>query len=81
MIILKNRQRWLPKTPFVLGAVLGATSLMAPALAQEDDSADEARFEAVVVEGRRVSQTDLAIGQDEASNTVAVTRKPSISSR
>ncbi|MEQ3651283.1 TonB-dependent receptor [Hyphomonas sp.] len=79
MTTLKKRQGWLPKTPFVLGAVLGAASLALPAVAQEEEAPEEARFEAVVVEGRRVSQTDLAIGQGEASNTVAVTRKELLS--
>ena len=34
---------------------------------------------AVTVEGRRISQTDIAIGLDEATNTVAVTREELLS--
>ncbi len=39
----------------------------------------ESAMEEVVVQGRRVSQTDLAIGQDAVSNTVAVTREELLS--
>ncbi|MEH6694091.1 MAG: TonB-dependent receptor [Hyphomonas sp.] len=60
-------------------ALMGAASLVTSANAQEAETDSEARFETVVVEGRRVSQTDLAIGQDEASNTVAVTREELLS--
>ncbi|WP_370234826.1 MULTISPECIES: TonB-dependent receptor [Henriciella] len=49
-----------------------------PALAQDEDSA-EARQSTVFVTGRRVSTTDEAIGLDEATNTVAVTREELLS--
>ena len=55
---------------------------MLPAFAQDADARatdDQAVMEAVVVEGRRVSQTDLAIGLGEATNTVAVTREELLS--
>lgn len=39
----------------------------------------EESMEEVVVQGRRVSQTDIAIGQDQVSNTVAVTREELLS--
>lgn len=55
---------------------------LAPAWAQEADAPatdDDAVMEAVVVEGRRISQTDLAIGLGEATNTVAVTREELLS--
>ncbi|WP_299950260.1 TonB-dependent receptor [Hyphomonas sp. BRH_c22] len=55
-------------------ALMGAASLVAPAFAQEAGEDGEARYETVVVEGRRVSTADTAIGLDEATNTVAVTR-------
>ena len=55
-------------------ALLGSASLVLPAIAQEADEDSEARYETVVVEGRRVSTADTAIGLDEATNTVAVTR-------
>ena len=60
-------------------ALMGAAGLVVPAFAQEAGEDGEARYETVVVEGRRVSQTDLAIGQDEATNTVAVTREELLS--
>ena len=62
---------------------LGASALAAvmtydqTAIAQASD--DQATMDIVVVEGRRISQTDLAIGLDEASNTVAVTREELLS--
>ena len=56
-------------------ASLIAATLAAPASAQENaPEDDEATMQAVVVQGRRVSTADTAIGQDEATNTVAVTR-------
>jgi iron complex outermembrane receptor protein len=60
-------------------ALLGSASLVLPAIAQEADEDGEARYETVVVQGRRTSQTDIAIGQDQASNTVAVTREELLS--
>ncbi len=39
----------------------------------------ESSMEEIVVQGRRVSQTDIAIGQNEVSNTVAVTREELLS--
>ena len=57
-------------------ASLIAASVTSPAFAQEEAApADEqATMQAVVVQGRRVSTADTAIGQGEATNTVAVTR-------
>ena len=58
------------------GAALTAiatTMLHVPALAQQDDEAVAVQ-DKIVVTGRRISDTDLAIGQDAASNTIAVTR-------
>ncbi|MAN74566.1 MAG: TonB-dependent receptor [Henriciella sp.] len=49
------------------------------ASAQEETSAEEARQETVFITGRRVSTTDEAIGLDEATNTVAVTREELLS--
>lgn len=60
-------------------ALAACTSTLG-ALAQTNTETDEdAVMQAVVVEGRRVSQTDLAIGVGEASNTVAVTREELLS--
>lgn len=62
-------------------ALISAAGML-PALAQATDTPatdDQAVMEAVVVEGRRVSQTDLAIGVGEATNTVAVTREELLS--
>ncbi|WP_321489983.1 TonB-dependent receptor domain-containing protein [uncultured Hyphomonas sp.] len=56
-------------------ASLIAASMTTVAQAQEAAPAEEqATMKAVVVEGRRVSTADTAIGQNEATNTVAVTR-------
>lgn len=55
-------------------------ALSAPAHAQDEDTEEEqARQETVFVTGRRVSQTDIAIGLNEATNTVAVTREELLS--
>ena len=56
---------------------LSAYAQETDAQAQETD--EDAVMTAVVVTGRRVSQTDLAIGRDEATNTVAVTREELLS--
>ena len=59
-----------------VAALMLAASLPLVGQAQETTSTDEeATLERVFVEGRRVSQTDEAIGLNEASNTVAVTRE------
>lgn len=59
---------------------LGLPGGVAMAQETEEAAADEqATMETVFVEGRRVSQTDLAIGLDEATNTVAVTREQLLS--
>ena len=68
------------KSGICLSALIVAT-LGAPAHAQEGSTPDDeqATMQAVVVEGRRVSTADTAIGQDEATNTVAVTRQELLS--
>ncbi|MEO0607001.1 MAG: TonB-dependent receptor [Pseudomonadota bacterium] len=54
--------------------------MAAPASAQTDAEPDQdAVMDIVVIQGRRISQTDLAIGLDEATNTVAVTREELLS--
>jgi iron complex outermembrane receptor protein len=61
-------------------ASLIAASMTTSAHAQETSAPEEqATMKAVVVEGRRVSTADTAIGQDEATNTVAVTREELLS--
>ncbi len=62
-----------------MGALAGG--VCGPLAAQEaaPDAEGTARMDAVVVEGRRISQSDLAIGLGEASNTVAVTREELLS--
>ena len=63
-----------------VAALMLAASLPLVGQAQETTSTDEeATLERVFVEGRRVSQTDEAIGLNEASNTVAVTREELLS--
>ncbi len=47
--------------------------------AQAADTEASATEEKIVVVGRRVSQTDIAIGTDEATNTIAVTREELLS--
>lgn len=62
-----------------VGMLALATAISLPgsvAWAQDDD---EATMDTVYVEGRRVSQNDEAIGLDEATNTVAVTREQLLS--
>ena len=76
-----GKRRYSPRTTIALGALLGATCLT-PAFAQEtvsEEADNEARQQLVVVEGRRTSQTDLAIGLNEATSTVAVTREELLS--
>ncbi|MEZ6001055.1 TonB-dependent receptor [Hyphomonas sp.] len=60
-------------------ASLIAASMTTAAQAQETAAEEQATMKAVVVEGRRVSTADTAIGQDEATNTVAVTREELLS--
>ena len=69
----------LTRKAFLLcGAAATALAAGAPmSFAQAGDT--EARMETVVVEGRRISQNDVAIGLDEATNTVAVTREELLS--
>ena len=58
-------------------ALAAAISLPGSLAWAQDD--DEATMDTVYVEGRRVSQNDEAIGLDEATNTVAVTREQLLS--
>ena len=70
------------KTYCALALVLttiAAYALPAQSQSTETTSEEDAIMTAVVVEGRRISQTDLAIGLDEATNTVAVTREELLS--
>ncbi len=61
-------------------ACASVSALSVPAFAQSEANADEdAVLDTVIVEGRRISQTNLAIGVDEATNTVAVTREELLS--
>lgn len=57
-----------------IGGAADAQQTVAP---PEPDN--DARLDTVVVEGRRISQTDIAIGLNSASNTVAVTREELLS--
>lgn len=59
------------------GALLASTQ---PLLAEDVESATaDSETEKIAVVGRRISSSDLAIGLDEASNTVAVTREQLLS--
>ena len=70
LVSLRQRRR----VSLAACVLLGAASLVTSANAQEAEGESEARQETVVVQGRRVSTADTAIGQGEATNTVAVTR-------
>ncbi|MEH6807771.1 MAG: TonB-dependent receptor [Hyphomonas oceanitis] len=70
LVSLRQRRR----VSLAACVLLGAASLVTSANAQEAEGESEARQETVVVEGRRVSTADTAIGLNEATNTVAVTR-------
>ena len=61
-----------------LAVAIGLTTA-GHSLAQDNSDSDTAVLDTVFVEGRRISQTDLAIGLDEATNTVAVTREELLS--
>ncbi|SHF76089.1 iron complex outermembrane recepter protein [Marisediminitalea aggregata] len=63
----------------VLAGVIGQLLFSAQANAQAADTEASATEEKIVVVGRRVSQTDIAIGTDEATNTIAVTREELLS--
>lgn len=60
-------------------AIAVMMSMPAPLAFGQDADEDEARQTTVFVTGRRVSTTDEAIGLDEATNTVAVTREELLS--
>ncbi|MEM7460896.1 MAG: hypothetical protein AAF331_15640, partial [Pseudomonadota bacterium] len=66
MILLRHKFRQKFLISSVALAALFATLPIATAQETEDE---DAVMNAVVVEGRRISQTDLAIGRDEATNT------------
>ncbi|MFS1702684.1 TonB-dependent receptor [Alteromonas sp. AMM-1] len=63
----------------VLAGVIGQLLLSVQANAQSTDTEASTAEEKIVVVGRRVSQTDVAIGTDEATNTIAVTREELLS--
>lgn len=68
----KTSQRFIYSS---LASIIGSLFLNAQGYAQTDtEDATAQDEEKIVVVGRRVSQTDIAIGQDAATNTVAVTR-------
>lgn len=73
-------QHTLKTSSAILLALTALSALGSPAQAQSESNADEdAVLDTVVVEGRRISQTNLAIGLDEATNTVAITREELLS--
>ncbi|MDP3735848.1 MAG: TonB-dependent receptor [Hyphomonadaceae bacterium] len=72
--------RVTPLKTMLLG--FGSALAIGAAHAQEAPAAPQAaeeRGDVVVIEGRRLSQADEAIGLDETSNTVAVTREALLS--
>ena len=58
----------------LLAGVIGQLLIGSQVSAQTSDETEAQKEEKIVVVGRRVSQTDIAIGTDEATNTLAVTR-------
>ncbi|MFV8818167.1 TonB-dependent receptor [Haliea sp. E17] len=60
-------------------AVAIATTINALPLVAQDQTGEAATLEEVLVSGRRISQTDLAIGEGQAANTVGVTREELLS--
>ena len=58
----------------LLAGLIGPLLAGTPVSAQTADESDAQKEEKIVVVGRRISQTDIAIGTDEATNTLAVTR-------
>ncbi len=75
--MMQTGGRW--RAGMVGALMLGGTP--GTVLAQSEDAVEEpaAVVEEVVVTGRRVSQTDLAIGRDEVTSTTAVTREELLS--
>ncbi|PKP81569.1 MAG: TonB-dependent receptor [Alphaproteobacteria bacterium HGW-Alphaproteobacteria-18] len=68
--------------PSISTLAMAAAISVLPVVAQAQEAPvaeDDAVMEAVVVEGRRISQTDLAIGTGQATNTVGVTREELLS--
>ncbi|MFC3201345.1 TonB-dependent receptor [Alteromonas oceani] len=58
----------------LLAGVIGQLLIGSQAYAQTNNESEAQKEEKIVVVGRRISQTDIAIGTDEATNTLAVTR-------
>ncbi|MEE4380500.1 MAG: TonB-dependent receptor [Pseudomonadales bacterium] len=67
---MNGNRRLAAVSAAVAGLLWGAPS---PVLAEAEEE-ETRNIEEVTVQGRRISQTDMAIGVDETSNTVAVTR-------
>ena len=64
----------------LLTGVISQVLLSSHAHAQQPPTDQQAQSEEkIVVTGRRVSQTDIAIGTDEATNTLAVSREELLS--
>ncbi|MFA5495002.1 MAG: TonB-dependent receptor [Porticoccaceae bacterium] len=55
-------------------AALGLAWTLAPAAAQATEAQPATRLEEVVVTARRLSEASAAIGTDQASNTISITR-------
>ncbi|MCG8443670.1 MAG: Plug domain-containing protein, partial [Caulobacterales bacterium] len=79
MLICTRRVTRRSRRALCAGAALPLVLIAAApaAIAQEEDGADSS--DTIVVTGRRVSQTDVAIGLDEVTSTVAVTREELLS--
>jgi iron complex outermembrane receptor protein len=74
---MSRRKTALANVCSLLALSAGASLATGVALAQT--APDPQSTDVVVIEGRRLSQADEAIGVDEASNTVAVTREALLS--
>ena len=74
-----TKRNWLLSASVATLAISSAF-VFSSANAQEDAADDEtAGQEGMVVTGRRVSDAVLAVGVDEASNTISVTREALLS--
>ena len=64
----------------LLAGVIGQALMSSHVNAQQSQTDQQTETEEkIVVTGRRVSQTDIAIGTDEATNTLAVSREELLS--
>lgn len=76
---MTTRRTFKPFTFSILAGAISQILLTSPVQAQSAEDPEATPEEKIVVTGRRVSQTDIAIGTDEATNTLAVSREELLS--